>query len=210
MLYPVYNQSGKKLKEIKLDPNIFGLEVKDDLINEAVRYQKAAQRQVIAHTKTKAEVRGGGRKPWRQKGTGRARAGSTRSPIWVGGGVTFGPRKDRTFRFKMNKKARRKALLAALSSKVRDKELVLVDRIVLKEIKAKKIDQILDKLPFRKKSVLIILPEHDRKIEFSARNILKVKTLMAWCLNILDLLSYKYVLMPVETVNKIKETYKKD
>jgi len=209
MLYPVYNQSGKKLKEIKLDPGIFGVEVKDDLINEAVRYQKAAQRQIIAHAKTKSEVRGGGRKPWRQKGTGRARAGSIRSPIWIGGGVTFGPRKNKTFRFRMSKKARRKALFMALSSKVRDKELVLVDRIVLKEIKTKRLDHILSKLPSKKESILIILPEHDRKMELSARNISKVKTLMAWCLNILDLLSYRYVLMPTETVTKIKEIYKK-
>lgn len=210
MLYPVYNQSGKKLKEIKLDPNIFSLKVEDDLINEAVKYQRAAQRQVIAHVKTKAEVRGGGKKPWRQKGTGRARAGSTRSPIWIGGGVTFGPRKNRTFRFKMNKKARRKALFMALSSKIRDKELVLIDRIVLKEIKTKRLDQVLSKLPFKKKSILIILPEHDRKIELSVRNISGVKTLMAWCLNILDLLSYRYILMPTETVAKIKEIYKKN
>ena len=211
---PVFNQEGKEVEKVELPAEIFGLEINEDLICQAVNAQRANTRKVIAHTKDRSEARGGGRKPWRQKGTGRARHGSIRSPIWRGGGVTFGPTKERVFTQKINKKMKRKALFMALSSKVKDKESILLDKLELTKAKTKKMAEILNKLKTKlkkdlDKGILIVLPAANEKIVKAARNIPKIKTIQADSLNVLDVLSYKYLLMPQDAVKIIKETYLK-
>lgn len=213
MKISIYNQKGEETGKIELPEEIFGVRMNSDLVHQAVIAQMASSRKVLAHTKTRGEVRGGGRKPWQQKGTGRARVGSIRSPLWKGGGVTFGPRKDRNFAKKINKKMKRKALFMVLSSKVKDKELVVLDKIELGKAKTKEMAKILvqsSKLKIKnKKNILIALPKVDKNIIMSARNIPKVKTILADSLNIVDLLNYKYLLMPEEAIQVIKKTYNK-
>lgn len=205
---PVYNLEGEKSGTIKLPEKIFGLEINNDLIYQAVNIQLANRRTPLAHTKTRADVRGGGRKPWRQKGTGRARHGSIRSPIWKGGGVTFGPRKEKVFAKKINKKAKRKALFMALSSKVKDKELVVLDKLELKEPKTKLMVEILNKI-FKKKpkSILITTSKKDEGIIRASRNLTYAKTISANSLNVIDLLSFKYLLLDKEGIKLIEKTY---
>ena len=166
----------------------------------------ANQRKVIAHTKDRSEVRGGGRKPWRQKGTGRARHGSRRSPIWKGGGVTFGPTKDRVFDKKINKKMRRKALLMVLSAKAKNNLLLLLDKFDLNQAKTKLMAEVLKKLPI-KGSVLIALPKIEKNIILAARNIPRVKTIEARNLNPLDLLSFKYLIISKEAIKAVKDAF---
>ena len=204
----IYNTEGKKVGTATLLPKIFDVKINPDLVHQAVVAQLANKRQVIAYTKDKSEVRGGGRKPWRQKGTGRARHGSIRSPIWRGGGITFGPTKERNFGKKINKKMKRKALFMVLTSKVKDNELILLDKLELKEPKTKLIADILERI-FKKKqkSVLVVIPKKDENIIRANKNIPHTKTLRADSLNILDLLSFKYLLMPKEAIKIIEETY---
>src|SRR4030043_2251904 len=153
----IYSQQGKKIDEIVLPKEIFDIKVNSDLIHQTLVSQMANRRRVIAHTKDRSEVRGGGRKPWRQKGTGRARHGSIRSPLWIGGGVTFGPRKDRSYTQKVNKKMKRKALYMGLTDKVKENCLGIVDKLELPEIKTKKLANILHKLPMKESiSTLIV------------------------------------------------------
>ncbi|GAH27850.1 unnamed protein product [marine sediment metagenome] len=183
MLIDSYNQKGEKLRRIRLPQEIFEIEMNSDLVHQVMVSQMANRRQVIAHTKTRAEVSGGGRKPWRQKGTGRARHGSIRSPIWIGGGVAFGPRKDRVFKKKIPKKMRRKALFMVLSSKVKDKELLVLDKLETKEpqtkIMAKMMENLRKKIKdFKEGSVLFLLAKKDENLIKSLRNIKKVKTLL--------------------------------
>jgi len=210
----VYNQEGKEIGKVELSAVVFGLEMNEELICQAINAQRANARKVIAHTKDRSEVRGGGCKPWRQKGTGRARHGSTRSPIWRGGGVTFGPTKERVFTQKINKKMKRKALFMALSSKIRDKESVLLDKLELTEAKTKKMVEILNKLGSKlkkdlNKSVLIVLPSVDKKLIRAINNIPKVKSITADSLNIYDILSYHHLLMSKESIKIIQEFYTK-
>ena len=213
----VYNQKGEEVSKTDLPEDIFGLEINDDLVHQAAVAQMANSRKVIAHTKDRSEKRGGGRKPWRQNGTGRARHGSIRSPIWKGGGVTFGPTKERVFSKKVNKKVKRKALCMVLSSKVRDKELVLIDNLEISEIKTKKMSQFLVNLSKKikkdlNKGTLIISPKKDEKISRASRNIPKIKVIAANNLNILDILSYKYLLLsqPQDIIGLMRETYMKN
>lgn len=205
----VYNMKGEVVGEEKLDPALFGVEIKPGLIHEVVVAQKANVRQILAHTKDRGEVRGGGRKPWRQKGTGRARHGSIRSPIWRGGGVTFGPTKERNFKQKINKKARRKALLMCLSDKVVNKKLLLLDQLKLPEIKTKLMTKILENLPCKGKSVMIALSNYDPKIIKSASNLPKVCTIEVRNLNVYDLLIHEYFLAPLETIKALEGQLKK-
>lgn len=214
MFVKVHNQEGKEVGKVELPANVFGLKVNEELICQAVNAQRANSREAIAHTKDRSEVRGGGRKPWRQKGTGRARHGSIRSPIWRGGGVTFGPTNERVFSQKINKKMKRKALLMTLSSKVRDKESIILDKLDLTEAKTKKMVEILNKLKSKlkkdlDKGVLIVLPTVAQKIITASRNISKVKTIQADSLNIYDILSYHYLLMPKESIKIIQKFYTK-
>lgn len=214
MLVDSYNQKGEKLGRIKLPQEIFGIEMNSDLVHQIMVSQMANRRQVIAHTKTRAEVSGGGKKPWRQKGTGRARHGSIRSPIWKGGGVAFGPRKEKVFKKKIPKKMRRKALFMVLSSKVKDKELLVLDKLETKEpqtkIMAKMMENLRKKIEdFKKGSVLFLLPKKDENLIKSLRNIKKVKPILARESNVLDLLKYKYLIIPKESIKVLKETFLK-
>ncbi len=203
----IYNQQGEEVGTTVLPKGIFGLKLNPDLVHQVVVSQMANRRQVIAHTKDRGEVRGGGKKPWRQKGTGRARHGSIRSPLWRGGGVTFGPRKERVFKKKINKKMRRKALFMVLSGKVKNNLLILLDELKIEKPKTKLITEILKKLPCQQESTLIALPDYDKNLILAARNLSKVNTLLARNLNSLDLLSFKYLVMPKDSIKVIKETF---
>jgi large subunit ribosomal protein L4 len=212
----VLNHEGKEEQEISLPKEIFGVEINPDLLHQVVVSQLANRRQTIAHTKDRSEVRGGGRKPWRQKGTGRARHGSIRSPLWKGGGVVFGPRKEKVFKKIIPKKMRRKALFMALSTKLKNNCLILLKdlnfKIEEKKGKAsltKSLVNFLKNFPCQKGSILLVLPQYDRNIILAARNLPKVKTIQAKDLNPLDILSFKYLLMPKEALKVIKETFLK-
>lgn len=205
----VYNQEGKKTDEISLPKEIFDIKLNSDLLHQIVVSQMANKRQITAHTKDRSEVRGGGKKPWRQKGTGRARHGSIRSPLWRGGGVTFGPRKDRIFAKDIPKKMRRKALFMVLSEKAKGNLLVILDKIQIVQPKTKEFAKTLRKLPCKENSCLIALPEYDKKVFLSARNIKKISIVEARNLNVIDLMSSKYLLMEKDTIKTIKETFLK-
>ena len=209
MKIPVYNQAGDEVGTALLPKEIFDVSVNSDLVHQVVVSQMANRRKVIAHSKDRGEVRGGGRKPWRQKGTGRARHGSIRSPLWKGGGVTFGPTKEKIFKKKIPKKMKRLALFMALSGKAKNNSLILLDKLKIEKPKTKQIFEIFEKIPCKNESCLIILPEYDKNLILSSRNLPKVKTIQAKDLNCLDLLSFKYLLMPKETIKAIKETFLK-
>lgn len=209
MLVDTYNQQGERIGQTRLPKEIFEIKVTPDLVRQVVVCQMANRRKKIAHSKMRGEVRGGGRKPWRQKGTGRARAGSIRSPLWRGGGVTFGPRKEKNFKKIIPKKMKRKALLMVLSAKAKNGLLILLSKLTIDKAKTKKLFEILQKLPWQQKSCLIVLPEIDKKIILAARNIPNLEVMQAKDLNALDLLSFKYLLMPKEAIKVIKETFSK-
>jgi large subunit ribosomal protein L4 len=205
----VYNLEGEKTGTITLPEDIFNVEINDDIIYQVVNVQIANNRQKLAHTKNRGDVRGGGKKPWRQKGTGRARHGSIRSPLWRGGGVTFGPRNEKNFSRKINKKIRQKALFMALTSKVRDKELIVLDDLKISEPKTKLMAKIISKI-FKKEqrpSILLAIPEKNENLIKASKNIAKVKTILADSLNVLDLLSFKYLLLDKEAIKVIEKTY---
>lgn len=204
----VYNMQGKVVGEEKLEPKIFEVEAKPQLIQLAVKTQLANARLPLAHVKTKAEVRGGGKKPWRQKGTGRARAGSIRSPLWRGGGKSFGPRKERNFKLKINRQAKRKALFMTLSDKVKNKKIILLDKLEMPKIKTKDFLKILSRLPVSK-TILTILPASDKNIIRSARNLPYIKTILADSLNVVDVLGHEYLLIPRDSLKIIGKTYLK-
>lgn len=206
MKITVYNQEGKEVGQAELPAEVFEVPMNKDLVHQVVVSQTAKTRSVLAHTKDRAEKRGGGAKPWRQKGTGRARHGSIRSPIWRGGGVTFGPTKERVFAKKINKKMKRQALLMTLSSKVKDKEMILLDKLELAEAKTSKMMEVINNLKI-KQATLIVLDKIDQKIIRATKNIPKVKTIQANSLNVVDILSYKYLLMPQKSIQVIKKTY---
>lgn len=210
----IYNQNAEIVGKSDLPDSIFGVKLNSDLMHQALTAQLANARKPVAHTKDRSEVRGGGKKPWKQKGTGRARHGSIRSPIWIGGGVTFGPRKEKIYKVKINKKQKRKALFMALSSKINDKEMALLDKFEIGEVKTKKMAGILDIFSkavwgnSRLKKTLIVLPQSDRKILLSTRNIPAAKIISADSLNIYDLLAYKYLIIPKDAIGIIEKTYK--
>lgn len=212
MKVSLYNQKGDEIKKVDLPSEIFDIELNSDLVHQVVVAQMANSRKVIAHTKDRSEKRGGGRKPWRQKGTGRARHGSIRSPIWRGGGVTFGPTKDRNFSKKINKKMKKGALLMSLSSKVKENEFVLLDKIELTEGKTKLMNEMISNLGKKlkkdlNKSLLIVLPKTDLKISRAVKNIPKIKTIRADSLNVLDILNHQYLIFFQDSIKVVKETY---
>jgi len=207
MIVKVLNQKGDEVGETKLPKEVFEVPLNTDLVHQVVLVQMANRRQVLAKVKTRAEVRGGGRKPWRQKGTGRARVGSTRSPIWRGGGITFGPTTEKVFKKKIPKKMRRKALFMVLSAKAKENLLLVLDKLEIEKAKTKTMAEILNKLFLKKGSGLIILLQKDKNIIKATRNIPKTATAQAKDLNVLDLLSYKYILMPKEVIKVIKDTF---
>lgn len=205
----VHNQSGEQVGEVTLPSEIFEVKPKLEVMHQALITQTANARQPWAHTKTRGEVRGGGKKPWKQKGTGRARVGSIRSPLWIGGGITFGPRNQRNYTKKMNNKARRKALFMALTSKYEDKQLVVLDELKLNQVKTKELATILSKLPVAGKTTLIALSgaQDDAKIFRAGRNLPLLKLTRADSLNILDLLSYEELVLLKSGVGIIGKTF---
>ncbi len=201
----VYDLKGKKVSDIELAENVFGIEPNENIVHSVLVNYLANQRQGTQSTKTRAEVSGGGKKPWRQKGTGRARQGSTRSPQWIKGGIALGP-KPRSYKYTVNKKERRLAIKSILSSKVLEKELTVVDKLELKEIKTKTMVKALADLKVEGKT-LIILPQKNQNVLMSARNIEGVKTIVANNINVFDLLKYTNLILPVDTVKKLEEVY---
>ena len=201
----VLDMKGKKVSDIELADSVFGIEPNEAIVHSVLVNYLANQRQGTQSTKTRAEVSGGGKKPWRQKGTGRARQGSTRAPQWIKGGVALGP-KPRSYRYTVNKKERRLAIKSVLSSKVLEKELTVVDKLELKEIKTKSMVKALSALKVEGKT-LIILPENDKNVVMSARNIEGVKVITANNINVFDLLKYNNLILPVDTVKKLEEVY---
>ena len=214
----IYNQKAEQVGDLKLSDKVFGVETNEALVHQAMVAQMGNERQVLAHTKDRSEVRGGGKKPWAQKGTGRARAGSSRSPIWKGGGVTFGPRSERNFKKDINKKMKRKALCMVLSDKVKENALSILDKFEIKEFKTKTANLMLEKLEKKinkdnennkiKRSVLVINDKKDEKAKYSFRNIVGMKLINLDNINILDLLKYRDLLISKDCVKKIEEAYK--
>ena len=201
----VYDINGKKVSDVELADSIFGIEPNETIVHSVLVNYLANQRQGTQSTKTRAEVRGGGRKPWRQKGTGRARQGSIRAPQWVKGGIALGP-KPRSYKYTVNKKERRLAIKSILSSKVLEKELTVVDKLELKEIKTKTMVKALSDLKVEGKT-LIVLADKNENVLMSARNIEGVKTILLNNINVFDLLKYNNLVLPLETVKKIEEVY---
>lgn len=207
----VYNTSGDKVSELDLNSKIFGVEKIDaNLVHDAVRTQLSNARVATAHTKYRSEVRGGGKKPWKQKGTGRARAGSSRSPLWVGGGITFGPRNTRNWSLKMNKSAFRKALFTVLTDKLNEKKIAVLDKIEnvtkTKDL-ASQLRSLAGKAGLDKKYVLI-LAKHDEAVERAANNLANAKVLLASQLNIVDLLKHD-IIFTKDAVEVMEKTYLK-
>ena len=200
----VLNMEGKEVGNIELNDAIFGVEVNEHLVHMAVLQQLANNRQGTQKAKTRSEVRGGGRKPWRQKGTGHARQGSTRAPQWTGGGVVFAP-VPRDYSFKLNKKEKRAALKSVLTSKVAENKFVVVDELKLDEIKTKKFAQVMNNLNVNK--ALVVLNEMDNNVIASAANIPTVKTAQTNELNVFDVLKYDTVVVTKAAVATIEEVY---
>ena len=201
----VYNVKGKKVSTVDLKEEIFGIEPNEAVVHSVLVNYLANQRQGTQSTKTRAEVRGGGRKPWRQKGTGRARQGSIRAPQWIKGGIALGP-KPRSYKYTVNKKERRLAIKSLLSSKVLENELKVVDTLAFDEIKTKQMVSALKSLKLEGKT-LILLPEKNENVQKSARNIEGVKTLLVNTINVYDLLKYKNLVITLDTVKKLEEVY---
>ena len=200
----VYNIEGKEVETIELSDAVFGVEVNEHLVHMAVVNQLANKRQGTQKAKTRSEVSGGGRKPWRQKGTGHARQGSTRAPQWTGGGVVFAP-VPRDYTVKMNKKEKRAALKSALTSRVQESKLVVVDELKFDEIKTKKMQGVLNALNVKK--ALIVLKDNDQNVLLSARNIADVRTVLTSTLNVFDILKYDTVVVTKAAVENIEEVY---
>lgn len=201
----LYNMNGQEVGTVELNDSVFGVEINKAAVYETVKNYLANQRQGTQSTKTRAEVRGGGIKPWRQKGTGRARQGSIRSPQWTHGGIALGP-KPREYGFSINKKVRRLAMKSALSDKVANEELTILDKLTLKEIKTKEVVKVLEALGSAKKT-LIVLPEKDDIIYKSARNIPGVKVTLVNTLNVYDIINCNKMIVLKDAVAKIEEVY---
>ena len=200
----VLNMEGKEVGTIELNDAVFGVEVNEHLVHMAVVQQLANNRQGTQKAKTRSEVSGGGRKPWRQKGTGHARQGSTRAPQWTGGGVVFAP-VPRDYSFKLNKKEKRAALKSALSSRVADGKLIVVDELKFDEIKTKNFKAVMDNLKVNK--ALVVLAENDEKVVMSARNIPTIKTALTNTINVYDILKGDTLVLTKDAVAKIEEVY---
>ena len=205
MKVSVYNMEGKEVEKIDLSDAVFGVEVNEHLVHLAVVQQLANNRQGTQKAKTRSEVSGGGRKPWRQKGTGHARQGSTRSPQWTGGGMVFAP-VPRDYSFKMNKKEKRAALRSALTNKVNDQKLVVLDELKFDEIKTKNFQKVLDNLKIENK-VLVVINENDQNVVLSARNIQNVQTALPGTINVYDIMKAGTLILTKDAVKTIEEVY---
>ena len=202
----VYDINGKKVSDVELNEKVFGIKPNENIVHEVLINYLANQRQGTQSTKTRAEVRGGGRKPWRQKGTGRARQGSIRAPQWIKGGIALGP-KPRTYSYKINKKERDLAVRSVLSSKVSEKEMTVLDKLELKEIKTAEMAKILGTLKLEGKT-LVVIETPDKNVQRSARNIEGVKALTVDTLNVYDLVKYTNLLITEDAVKKLEEVYR--
>lgn len=203
----LYKQDGSEAGKVKLPDEIFAVAPKPALIHEVIVAQEANGRTRYAQVKDRSEVRGGGRKPWRQKGTGRARHGSRRSPIWTGGGVTFGPNADKNYTKKVNKKVKRQALAMVLSDKVTEKWLIAVEDFKLDEPKTKLIAAMREKLPGAGQPALLVTTAEDQNLIQAAKNLPKTETINAGSLNVRDLVKYQHVIASQAALDKIKEIY---
>ena len=201
----VINVEGKKVKELTLNDSVFGIEPNMNVVHSVVLNYLANQRQGTQNTKTRAEVAGGGRKPWRQKGTGRARQGSIRAPQWIKGGIALGP-KPRSYKYKINKKERALAVKSVLSAKLAENELVVVDQFGLNEIKTAKFAKILNNIKVEGKS-LVVIPENDVNVQKSARNIKGVKTTIVDTMTVYDILNARNLVITENAIKKIEEVY---
>jgi large subunit ribosomal protein L4 len=209
----VYNQKAENVGTLDLSDKIFKVALNNDLLHQAVISQMANERQVLAHTKTKAEVSGGGKKPWKQKGTGRARVGSSRSPIWRGGGIIFGPRNERNFKKNINQKMKQKAMFMALSDKVNNNTLVVLEKLDMPEFKTKTFNAMLTGLEKKvlndaRRNSLVINDQKDEKVKYSGRNLKGVEIINLENLNLVDVLKYKNLILTSEAVKKLEERYK--
>ena len=200
----VYNKEGKEIDTLELNDAVFGVEVNEHLVHMAVVAQLANNRQGTQKAKTRSEVSGGGRKPWRQKGTGHARQGSTRAPQWTGGGMVFAPT-PRDYTIRLNKKEKRAALKSALTSRVQDNKFIVVDELKFDEIKTKKFQNVMDNLKVSK--ALVVLADNDQNTVLSARNIAGVKTSQVGSINVYDILKYNTVVATKAAVASIEEVY---
>jgi len=200
----VYNMEGSQVGDIELNDAVFGVEVNEHLVHMAVVSQLANKRQGTQSAKTRSEVSGGGRKPWKQKGTGHARQGSTRSPQWTGGGVVFAP-KPRDYAFKLNKKEKQLALKSALTSRVQENKFIVVDELKLDEIKTAKFAKVMSNLKVEK--ALVVLNENDKNVVLSAKNIPTVKTALTNTINVFDILKYDTIVIDKAAVATIEEVY---
>lgn len=201
----VYSVAGKKVSDIELNENVFGIEPNEAIVHSVLINYLANQRHGTQNTKTRSEVRGGGRKPWRQKGTGRARQGSIRAPQWIKGGIALGP-KPRSYKYRVNKKEKRLAIISLLSSKVMNNNLVVVDKFDFKEIKTKQMAEAMKNLKVEGKA-LIVIPSKDEMVQKSARNLEGVRTASVSTINVYDLLKYNKLVLTVDTVKKLEEVY---
>lgn len=201
----VYNVEGKKVSTVDLKEEIFGIEPNETVVHSVLVNYLANQRQGTQSTKTRSEVRGGGRKPWRQKGTGRARQGSIRAPQWIKGGIALGP-KPRSYKYRVNKKEKQLAIKSLLSSKVLENDLVVVDKFDFKEIKTKQMAKAMKNLKVEEKA-LIVLPESNEIVQKSARNLANVVTGSVNTINVFDLLKYKKLVLTIDTIKKLEEVY---
>ena len=201
----VYDMQGKKVSDVELNANVFGIEPNEAVVHSVLVNYLANQRQGTQSTKTRAEVRGGGRKPWRQKGTGRARQGSIRAPQWIKGGIALGP-KPRSYTYKVNKKEKQLAIRSLLSSKVLENELTVVEKLEMKEAKTKEMVKTLSNLKVEGKT-LIIVADKNENVYLSSRNIEGVKAITLNMINVYDLLQYNKLVLPLETVKKLEEVY---
>ena len=195
-------------KSLELDNDIFGLKPSQDLITQVVTTYSANLRRPVAHTKNRGEVSGGGRKPWRQKGTGNARAGSTRSPLWRGGGVTFGPRNTSNYSKRLNRKMAATALKMVLSAKIAEKKLIVTDSLSVKEISTKKFEKLLFNLPIEEGSILLVLAKTDVNLELSCKNLPYLKTVQVSGLHLIDIINYDYLVTNTDGIKAIENMFK--
>ena len=207
MQISVYNQEGKEVSALEVSEAVFGVKENKTVIHQAAVAQSANSRSPIAHTKTRGDVSGGGKKPWKQKGTGQARHGSIRSPIWRGGGVTFGPRSNRNFTKKITSKMRRSAILMALSDKFSEKSIIVLESFQPKQAKTKEAANILKALPLKRGKIMLALPKDDKAAGRLAVNIKKVTPMWVGSLNVVDLLKNANLVTTVQGIKEIEKIY---
>jgi len=205
----IYNQEGKVVKEVQLASTVFATEEKTALLAQAVKVQMANSRNPIAHTKTRGEVSGGGRKPHKQKGTGSARAGSTRSPLWIGGGVTFGPRNVRNFKLRLPQKMRQAAIRMVLTQKLQENKIIVVDEINLTKVSTKEAVKFLTQLPIEKGTILVLTTEMNANLELSTANLPYLKIMRLENINLLDIMKFDYLLTTSKGLEALQNLFAK-